>query len=179
MIADAKELGDFEAILCWDQARFGRFDSIEAGYYINPLRKAGVYLATVMDGVIDWNDSTARIISNVRQEGKHQQLVDHSANVTRGQLTSAQKGSWLGSPPYGYRIEGPKYAKRLVLDDPGKVRIVKRIFHEFVEGRRSMMGIAKLKLANARANLVLLDPPNIHAAQSTSSRRRGRSLSRS
>src|SRR5262245_23009219 len=31
MIADAQELRDFRAILSWDQARFGRFDSIEAG----------------------------------------------------------------------------------------------------------------------------------------------------
>ena len=30
MIADA-ERGEFKAILCWDQDRFGRFDSIEAG----------------------------------------------------------------------------------------------------------------------------------------------------
>jgi DNA invertase Pin-like site-specific DNA recombinase len=25
-------LGDFEAILCWDASRFGRFDSIDAGH---------------------------------------------------------------------------------------------------------------------------------------------------
>src|SRR5262249_7186245 len=34
MIADAEALNDFKAILCWDQARFGRFDSIEYGHYV-------------------------------------------------------------------------------------------------------------------------------------------------
>jgi site-specific DNA recombinase len=29
MIRDAEDIGDFRAILCWDQDRFGQFDSIE------------------------------------------------------------------------------------------------------------------------------------------------------
>ena len=32
MLADAKHLGDFGVVLCWDQDRFGRFDPLEAGY---------------------------------------------------------------------------------------------------------------------------------------------------
>ena len=32
MLSDAKERGDFEVVLCWDQDRFGRFDPLEAGY---------------------------------------------------------------------------------------------------------------------------------------------------
>ena len=37
MISDS-DRGDFQAVLCWDQDRFGRFDSIEAGHWIHPLR---------------------------------------------------------------------------------------------------------------------------------------------
>jgi DNA invertase Pin-like site-specific DNA recombinase len=40
MIADAGK-GRFKAILAWDQDRFGRFDSVEAGCFIHPLRQAG------------------------------------------------------------------------------------------------------------------------------------------
>jgi len=43
MIADAKAKR-FERIVCYDLSRFGRFDSIEAGQYIQPLRDAGVTL---------------------------------------------------------------------------------------------------------------------------------------
>ena len=46
MISDAQDKGDFCAVLCWDMARFGRFDSIEAGRWIYPLREAGVWLIT-------------------------------------------------------------------------------------------------------------------------------------
>src|SRR5205823_5906211 len=142
MIDDARTLGDFRTILCWDRARFGRFDSIEAGYYIHPLRMAGVNLVTVLDGLIDWNDSMQRMFHHFQQDGKHQQLIDLSANVVRGQAEAANKGSWLGSPPYGYRIEGTRKSKRLVVDDPTKVRVVQRIFREYVEDGRSMCDIA-------------------------------------
>jgi hypothetical protein len=73
MIDDA-ENGDFTAVLCWDQDRFGRFDSIEAGRWVHPLRMAGVNLVTVADGVIDWSDFAGRVMYGIKQEGKHQFL---------------------------------------------------------------------------------------------------------
>ncbi|MCI0740632.1 MAG: recombinase family protein [Gemmataceae bacterium] len=144
MIADAQDKGDFKAILVWDQDRFGRFDSMEAGYWTFPLRQAGVKLVTVSDGVIDWDDFTGRVIYGLKQEGKHQFLQDLSRNVARGQLEAAKAGSWIGSAPYAYRIEGMKKDKRLILheDDAAKAGIVKRIFREYVEQRRAMLNIA-------------------------------------
>jgi DNA invertase Pin-like site-specific DNA recombinase len=141
MLTDARG-GDFKAILVWDQDRFGRFDSLEAGYWIHPLRQAGVQLVTVNDGPIDWSEFNSRVMYGLKQEGKHQFLQDLSRNVCRGQLEAANSGSWLGGKPYGYRIEGPKKHKRLVLDDSAKVRIVQRIFRQFTEDSRSLNAIA-------------------------------------
>jgi DNA invertase Pin-like site-specific DNA recombinase len=141
MIADARDLGDFRAIMCWDQKRFGRFDSIEAGYYCFPLKRAGVILALVNGGVIDFNDHTSRIVANVTQEGAHKDLRDHAANVTRGMQRSLENAGWVGKAPYAYRLEGPKYHKRLVLDDAHKAAVVRRIFREYAAGR-SMNAIA-------------------------------------
>jgi site-specific DNA recombinase len=152
MIREAGTLRDFEVIICWDGARFGRFDSIDAGFYIHPLRKAGVRLVTVVEGVTDWNNSTDRIIGGVKQEGKHQQLLDLSANVTRGQLGAMKAGSWVGSRPYGYRIEGERRKKRLVLGDLVSVGIVQRIFREFVIDGRSMNDIARRLQAEGYAS---------------------------
>src|SRR5688572_14649301 len=50
MLDDA-DAGDFAAILCWDQDRFGRFDSVDAGRWIQPLRENGICLATIAQGV--------------------------------------------------------------------------------------------------------------------------------
>ena len=43
---DAERIGDFRAVLCWDQDRFGRFDMIEAGFWIHAFRIADVHLAS-------------------------------------------------------------------------------------------------------------------------------------
>jgi len=103
MIRDADDRGDFRAILCWDQDRFGRFDSIEAGEWISPLRRAGVELVTVCQGRIDWEDFAGRLIYQITQEGKHRFLVDLSRNSLRGMIRFAKAGHLLGmATPYGY-----------------------------------------------------------------------------
>ena len=103
MINDAAR-GDFQAILAWDQDRFGRFDSIESGYWIHPLRKAGVCLVTVVQGKIDWNSFEGRILYHIQQEGKHGYLRDLSFNVCRGLREKAKQGKWPnGTPPFGFR----------------------------------------------------------------------------
>jgi DNA invertase Pin-like site-specific DNA recombinase len=130
MLADATRLGDFEAVYCWDQDRFGRFDNIEAGYWIKPLRDAGVYLKTVAQGRIDWNDFAGRIVYAVQQEGKHAFLRDMSRNTARGMLAKAKRGEWLGGkPPYGYRLTE---AKRLEPADPRHVEVVRWLFREYL-----------------------------------------------
>lgn len=133
--------GDFEAVLCWKQDRFGRSDSLDAGYYIKPFRDAGVSLVTVDDGRIDWNDFSGRMMYTLKQEAKHQFLRDLSDDVIRGQIQAQINHGWNGSIPYAYRIEGPKKQRSLVLGDVEEQRVVERMFHEFVEMGRSMTDI--------------------------------------
>ena len=77
------------------------------------------------------------------QEAKHQFLRDLSRNVVRGQAEAAKNGSWVGTRPYGYVIVGGNKEKRLKLGDPTHIKIVQRIFREFVQGGRSMNNIAE------------------------------------
>jgi DNA invertase Pin-like site-specific DNA recombinase len=128
MLADAKARRDFVAVLCWDQDRFGRFDPLEAGYWIKPLRDAGVHLATVAQGRVNWDDFAGRIVYAVQQEGKHAFLEDLSRNALRGSLAAARRGEWCGGPtPYGLRVEG----KRLVPGDPAEIEIVRYLFRAY------------------------------------------------
>ena len=139
---DEASTGDFKVVLCWDQDRFGRFDSLEAGHWIYPFRKAGVQLVTLNEGPIDWNDFTTRMMYGIKQEAKHQFLRDLSRNVMRGQVEAAKAGSWIGTAPYAYKIKGKRKQKRLVVDAV-KARVVKRIFKEYVDEDRAMNAIAK------------------------------------
>ncbi|WP_436717443.1 recombinase family protein [Roseiconus lacunae] len=131
MIA-AGSKGEFEAILCWNQDRFGRFDAIEAGRWIYPLREAGVHLATVTDGVIDWTSMAGRITYSVTQEGKHQFLSDLSKNIVRSMDQLAQAGKWVtGVPPLGYVVDEDQ---RLQLGDEADVALVQEIFRRYDSG---------------------------------------------
>ena len=84
--------GTFDAILSWDQDRFGRFDQLDAGYWIYPFRRAGVRLETIAQGPIDWEDLTGQLVYSVNQMGKAQFLRDLARNTARGQLNSAREG---------------------------------------------------------------------------------------
>lgn len=152
MHADALA-GEFDTILCWDQDRFGRFDSIEAGYWIHPLREAGVQLLTVTRGLIDWNSFEGRIVNGVTQEGKNLFLRNLSENVLRGQSSGASQGASMGGRAnYGYRWKreqrrGRNGDIRLVCTeleiDPVEAPVVEWFFAEFGNGQRSIRGMCR------------------------------------
>ncbi len=104
---------DFDVILVWDFSRFGRFDSIEAGRWIHPLRQAGVKLVTVAEGVVDWDCFSGRIMNALHAEGKHSFLTDLSRNVARSLSGVAQEGRLCGqAAPYGF--------DRMLVDERGE-----------------------------------------------------------
>ena len=146
---------DFDCILCWDQDRFGRFNSMEAGYWVHPLMQAGVRLVTVTEGPVNWDDFTGRVMYSLKQEGKHQYLIDLSRNMARGQITNARKGHLCGqAAPYGFdrmlideagnhkqRVRnGEKFAKPrswhvtlVPSDDPQRVKTVRWLFDQYAQ----------------------------------------------
>lgn len=139
MLRDTSERADFKVVLCWDQDRFGRFDPLEAGYWIKPLRDAGVRLETVAQGKIDWNDFAGRLIYAVQQEAKHAFLRDLSRNVVRGMAARAREGAWQGQPPYGCVLRDGK----LALGDPEKVAVVQWLFHTYATTLTSLGELAR------------------------------------
>jgi len=132
MYHDACNGKDFTAILCWNQNRFGRFNSMEAGYWIHPLMQAGVTLVTVTEGAVDWNNFDGRIMSMLKSETNHQFLRTLSADVTRGLLAKAKRGEWVqGNPPFGFTVDAND---RLILGHPDEIKIIWRIFREYLKG---------------------------------------------
>ena len=130
--------GDFSAVLCWDQDRFGRFDVLTAGYYIHPFRQAGVRLLTVAQGEIDWEDFSGRLMYMIQQEQKNAFLVDLSRNSTRGKIATFKKGEWSGgTPPLGFLVRN----RRLAIDEE-TAPIVRAIFRYYLE-EESLSAVAK------------------------------------
>jgi DNA invertase Pin-like site-specific DNA recombinase len=153
--------GNFDAILCWDQDRFSRNDTLKFAHFAFQFREAGIRLITYADGEIDWNSSTGRIISAIKTEANHEYLLKISRTVLRAFHAGAKHGSWIGKPPYAGRIVGTKQNKRLVFDDIDRVVVVKRIFDECVDQRRSFSDIA------ARLEADGIPAPNVNVKYRT------------
>jgi site-specific DNA recombinase len=104
MLRDA-QAGKFSVILCDDKDRFGRFDFIDYGEVVGPLRRAGVRLETVAQGRVDWESFAGRITDAIFQEAKAMEIEALSRRVLTGALKDARVGKHLGgSAPYGYRL---------------------------------------------------------------------------
>jgi|GEM_PF-1133513 len=121
LIADA-EKGDFAAVLCWDQDRFSRFPVLEANHYWFLLDRAGVHIATVAQGRLDFADLGEWLKASVVQHGKAEYCKDLSRNVCRGMREKRQAGYWLSPAPFGYEIVDSK------LKPNGDAELVRRIF---------------------------------------------------
>jgi DNA invertase Pin-like site-specific DNA recombinase len=136
---DAAGNGEFSVVLAWDQDRFGRFDPLDAGYWIYPFRRGGVRLETIAQGKIDWEDLTGQLVFSGNQLGKAQFLRDLSRNTTRGILAAARNGTaGTGGPsPYGYRSKDGE-----VWVVPEEAEVVRWIFTEYVKPGASLRSIA-------------------------------------
>jgi DNA invertase Pin-like site-specific DNA recombinase len=144
MLRDAQQLRDFEVILCDDKDRFGRFDSIDQGYYVKPLRDIGVRLETVAQGRIDWGSFAGRVTDAVLQEAKKVERQAISRRVLTHMLDMARAQKWTGGPaPYGYRlVPDPVRIKRLV-PDPRTAKVVQLIFDLYGNRGFSLDAIAR------------------------------------
>jgi DNA invertase Pin-like site-specific DNA recombinase len=135
MLRDA-QAGAFQGIVCDDKDRFGRFDSIDLGEIVAPLRRKGVWLETAAQGRQDWHSFAGRISESVLQEAKAIEAGAISRRVLTGQLLRAQKCIPNGNPPlYGYRWEpDPERHKRYV-PDGRKAEVVRLIFTLYDQGK--------------------------------------------
>lgn len=90
-------------------------------------------------GCFDWHDFAGRIVWSVEQEAKHSFLRQLSRDVIRGQASAAKAGQWMGGPPpLGYAYVN----KKIEVGSPSDVRLVRRIFSEYLAGY-SLRGIAE------------------------------------
>jgi DNA invertase Pin-like site-specific DNA recombinase len=147
---DEAPAAPWKTILCWNQDRFGRFDIIDAGWWIKPLRDAGVRLVTCDAGPVDWQTVTGQVIYAVNQSAKHAYLLDLSRNTTSGMLRKARRGDWMGEAPYGFRVD--KDTRRLV-PVPEEIAVVRWIFERYARhgwsARRIAVALNKRGVATA------------------------------
>jgi DNA invertase Pin-like site-specific DNA recombinase len=150
MVADASA-GDFKAVLCADVDRFGRFDPLDAGHWIYPLRKAGVHLATVAQGRLDWDGPVGVLVYCLHQTGAKEYITKLSGRVAVGMRNKAREGRPLGGQAaFGYVWEYEEVMdrnkpvlrpSRLVPGDPGQIEVVRWMYRTYLETDISLQGL--------------------------------------
>jgi DNA invertase Pin-like site-specific DNA recombinase len=98
LLADAVA-GHFDVILCDDVDRFGRFDPIKYGAFVDPIREAGVRLETEAQGAIDWGDTLSVLNDAMRMAFKRERSRHTARRILTHLLDMAERGEWNGKPP--------------------------------------------------------------------------------
>ena len=138
-LRDDAQAGQFDRILVWDQDRLSRSDPLEIGFWLKPIRDAGIVVETPQ-GPIDWESLGGRLIYLISQEMKHDYLQSLSRNVLRGQTAAARerRGIGGGGPVLdGYR-RLPDGLVEIVED---RAEIIRGIFTEFLAPGGSLRSV--------------------------------------
>src|SRR5262249_44069108 len=134
LLRDA-QTGQFDGILCDDNDRFGRFDSIDMGEIVAPLRRKGVWLESVAQGRSDWESFAGRVTKAVLDEAKSLEKDAISRRVLTNQWLKAQKGITTGGRSlYGYRWDADAARGKKLVPDGHKAEVVRLIFALYDRG---------------------------------------------
>src|ERR1051326_1050688 len=156
LLAAEKKLFQFEYIICWDEARWGRGsnprDNAGWKWHFSRLR---IEIILVQTNSITGNRFTDGVIEFVESAQASEYSRNLSRSTLRGSIDNAKRGfSCGGSAPYGYARVAvgktgetkPRVLKigehinyqveksRLDLGDPFEVEVVQRIFELKVKG---------------------------------------------
>ena len=86
LIEDVETKSDFSVVLAYSTSRFSRLDAIETSEVCKVFRDNNIKLVTALDGEIDFQTSTGRIMNAVFAESNHSTVVNLSKVVIDGKL---------------------------------------------------------------------------------------------
>jgi DNA invertase Pin-like site-specific DNA recombinase len=140
MLADARKLHDFKAIICDDADRFTRASWRKAVMDIDDLAEAGVeVIASVRDGDFHICNETDpgeahRLIAIAMANHEFSRKLGRRITLTR--RNKAEQGIRTGGKaPYGMALDGKGGLK---LGDPQEVKVVRWLYDQFVNHARSL-----------------------------------------
>jgi site-specific DNA recombinase len=118
--------------------RLARLDLLELGVLLSPLRKAGVWVESVAQGRMNYNDMAGRLMLGISGEAKKGELVATARRVLTAHVERARD---RGRPPlsktaYGYRrdmIPGTSVKAPPIVDEAA-AEVVRSLFRWYVEG---------------------------------------------
>lgn len=178
MIEDITERGDFAAILCWKQSRFGRFDSTDSGAVTGPMKQHQVKLITP-ERTYNFANRMDRLMFIIQAEDDNNYLFNIASETNSGNKFAAEQGFGIKQPAYGYdRVYYDRKQKEVYRVPFGQTfrkppnsgwymkyeinaaqaAVVRRIYHQYIELGYGYGRIARL-LNQDRLEDPTLDSP--------------------
>jgi len=137
---------EFDAIVCLDVSRFGRFDVDERGYWMTQLKLARVEVRFVHDDARLAGEA-GQIMGAVLQHSAREHSVKTALRVAMGHVACVERGCWpSGAAPLGYKLvrrdgwngDGRRDSKLVVFEPEAK--IVREAFTLYASGK-SLLGV--------------------------------------
>src|SRR5262245_17402384 len=139
--------GEFAGIVCVDTDRLYRNDTIEQGFILYPIRKADVWIETVIDGRVDLDTLGGRLQNAIKGEGAKLEVIKNADRALSGRMLRVNAGRLpLPRRTYGYRRDPARVTVLLVCEIQSSV--VLQIFEWYAAGRSPYQICREL---NARA----------------------------
>jgi site-specific DNA recombinase len=137
LLAAARER-QIDGVVVDDLDRLARLDLLELGVLLSPLRKAGVWVESVAQGRMNYNDMAGRLMLGLTGEAKRGEQL---ATARRTLTAHIERARECGRPPfpkatYGYRrdtIPGTGAKTPPAIDDT-TAEVVRCLFRWFVGG---------------------------------------------
>jgi DNA invertase Pin-like site-specific DNA recombinase len=165
LIADVRSGGaDFSRVLVYDVSRWGRFQDVdESAHYEFICRRAGIAVEYCAEQFENDGSLLSSIVKNLKRVMAAEYSRELSVKIHTGQSHLAALGFHQGSTPgYGLRRElidenrlSKGYLRRgerkclkadrviLRLGPPAELKVIRRIFHQYVEDGKTMEEIAR------------------------------------
>lgn len=141
LLADA-QAGKFGAVLVYRIDRLARSTRILLDTH-DMLKAAGVPLRSMTEP-FDTSTPLGEFIMTMLGSLAALERATIVERMTLGKHRAAREGRWMGgTPPFGYRVEGPEHNRRLVIH-PEEAAVVARIFHLYVHEDMGLAQIADL-----------------------------------
>jgi DNA invertase Pin-like site-specific DNA recombinase len=116
-VTDPAKLASYDGIVALKVDRLTRGDRAETSKLEDWARSHGKALLIAGADAHFPSEGHDGIVWDLMLRMAHQEWVNISDRYRRGQRTAALNGGQVGRVCWGYRVTGPKYGKRIVLDE--------------------------------------------------------------
>lgn len=125
--------GDVDVIITTEVSRIGRDQGVAAAWLVAKAEAMGVTVETTTGSSYDFERPEDKLRFRILSAVAEYEIDMIQHRMQRGKKAGAQRGYWTnGTPPTGYKTEGPQGRKILVPVEPEATH-VRQLYHAYLD----------------------------------------------